>query len=563
MKKTDKTRVELLTELEDAKKRVQELDICLADFKKVKERYEKLLDSTPDAMLFVDASNKIVMVNAQFEKMFHYRQDEIIGKGLDVLVPDHFKKSHNKMVKGFFKQPDVRSMGSHLEIYAINKNGEEFPVDIILSPLQTDEGLWITAAVRDITKRKEAEEQIELNYIIQKVINSMMKISLERQSLEDQFDHILKLILNVPHLSLHSRGAIYLREEEDQEMLTLKAHHGFSKTHPVPCSKIPMGKCLCGKAAVKAETIFSDHINNRHEMHDEGVFPHGHYCVPIVSGENIYGLLNVYVKEGHKRSDREEEFLTSVTNTVAGIIERKKTELDKRRLQHQLMQAEKLAALGRFTANVAHEIRNPLTAVGGFARRLDKTIPADTKEKEYTSFIIAEVNRLESILRNILTFSRETVPHIENHDLHKTIEQVLQMNRDLCKEKSITIERSYADFSLIPFDENIIIEALENIILNAVDSMPEGGQLTVTTEKDETSEKPQVNIIIQDTGSGIPEDKLEAVFEPFYTTKVAEHGTGLGLSITKKNMASMGGSVHIASEVGKGSVVTLSFPFGN
>ena len=560
MKKIDKTKAQLFQELEETKKKVDELDICLADFEKAKAKYEKLLDSTPDAMLFVNTQNQIIMVNAQFEKVFGYSQEEIIGKELGVLVPDHYKKSHNKMVRAFFEQPNIRSMGSHLEIYALKKNGDEFPVDISLSPLQTDEDLLITAAVRDITKRKEAEEQIELNYYIQKVTNSMLKVSLETLSLEEQFDLILDLILNVPHLSLESRGAIFLRDENNQELLKLKAHHGFSESHPVPCSEIPLGRCLCGKAAAFRKLIFSDHINSQHEMHDEGLFPHGHYCVPIFSGDNTYGLLNVYVKEGHQRSKREEEFLSSVTNTLAWIIEHKKTQREKRQLQHQLAQAEKLAALGRFTANVAHEIRNPLTAVGGFARRLDKNIPDATKEKDYVSFIIAEVNRLESILKNILTFSRDTTPDIEINDIHEVIERVLMMNKDLCKEKSIAVERSFAEGAKIPFDKNILIESLENIILNAVDAMPDGGTLTITTDREEGAGTLQINIRVQDTGDGIPAEKLGVIFEPFYTTKVAEHGTGLGLSITKKIMESMGGSVDVQSEVGTGTVVILSIP---
>jgi PAS domain S-box-containing protein len=560
MKKVDKTKTQLFQELEETRKKVHELDICLADFEKAKARYEKLLDSTPDAMLFVNTQNQIIMVNAQFEKVFGYSQEEIIGKGLGILIPEHYKKSHDKMVRAFFKQPNIRSMGSHLEIYALKKNGDEFPVDISLSPLQTDEDLLITAAVRDITKRKEAEEQIELNYYIQKVTNSMLKVSLETLSLEEQFDRILDLILNVPHLSLESRGAIFLKEEKDQELLKLRSSHGFSESHPVPCNEIPLGKCLCGKAAALTELIFSDHMNSQHEMHDEGIFPHGHYCVPIVSGENVYGLLNVYVKEGHERSKREEEFLSSVANTLAWIIERQKTQREKRLLQHQLAQAENFAALGRFTANVAHEIRNPLTAVGGFARRLDKNIPDATKEKDYVSFIIAEVNRLESILKNILTFSRDTTPDIELNDIHEVIERVLMMNKDLCKEKSITVERSFAESAKIPFDKNILIESLENIILNAVDAMPDGGTLTITTDREEGAGTPQINIRVQDSGDGIPAEKLGVIFEPFYTTKVADHGTGLGLSITKKIMESMGGSVDVQSEVGTGTVVILSIP---
>jgi len=560
MKKIAKTKVELLQELEEARKKVDELDLCLADFEKAKARYETLLDSTPDAMLFVNMQNQIVMVNAQFERIFGYSQEEIIGKELGILIPDHYKKSHDKMVSEFFKQPNIRSMGSHLEIYALKKNGDEFPADISLSPLHTDEDFLITAAVRDITKRKEAEEQIELNYYIQMVTNSMLKVSLEPLSLEEQFDRILDLILTVPHLSLESRGAIFLRDENDQELLKLRASHGFSESHPVPCSEIPFGKCLCGKAAAFAKLIFSDHMNSQHEMHDEGLFPHGHYCVPIVSGGNVYGLLNVYVAEGHARSKREEEFLSSVANTLAWIIERKKNQREKRQLQHQLVQTEKLAALGRFTANVAHEIRNPLTAVGGFARRLNKNIPAATKEKDYVSFIIAEVNRLEKILKNILTFSRDSSLDIHKNDIHEVIERVVLMNKDLCKEKSITVERSFADSMAIPFDENIIIESLENIILNAVDAMPDGGTLTIITDREVVDDTSQINIRIQDTGDGIPEENLGVIFEPFYTTKIAKHGTGLGLSITRKNMESMGGSVAVQSEVGKGTMVTLSIP---
>jgi protein-histidine pros-kinase len=163
MKKIDKTKAELFKELEETKKQVQELNACQAEFSKAREKYEKLLDSTPDAMLFVNTHNEIILVNAQFEKIFGYSQDEIVGKKLDILLPQRYKKNHSAMVQRFFGRPKTRAMGAHLEIYAIKKDGTEFSADISLSPLQTDEELFVTAAVRDITERKEAEEQIELN----------------------------------------------------------------------------------------------------------------------------------------------------------------------------------------------------------------------------------------------------------------------------------------------------------------------------------------------------------------------------------------------------------------
>ena len=560
VKKIDKTKADLFRELEETQKLVQELNSCQAEFEKAREKYEKLLDSTPDAMLFVNKQNHIVMVNAQFEKIFGYRQDEIVGRKLDILVPERYKKKHGRRVQKFFEQPKVRSMGSHLEIYARRKDGTEFPADISLSPLQTDEESFVTAAVRDITKRKEAETLVELNYYIQKVTNSMLKISLEPVSLEEQFDRILDLILNVPNLSLQSKGAIFLKDP-DAEVLTLKAQHGFTGTDSLPCSEVPLGHCLCGKAAAISKLIYAEDMDAIHEIHDVEMFPHGHYCVPIVSGHKLYGLLNVYINEGHSRSNREEDFLTSVTSTLATIIERDRTEKEKKELQRQLAQAEKLAALGRFTANIAHEIRNPLTSVGGFARRLDKALPKDTKEKDYANIIIAETTRLEKILKNILSFSREGTPNYSENDLSEVVERVLLMNEELFKEKAIAITKNFAGLPGFSFDKDMIIEVLENIFLNAVDSMPGGGSLTVSIEKEDRPEPSSVVIRIQDTGGGISAEQMEMIFEPFYTTKVAEQGTGLGLSISRKILESLGGTVEIESEVGKGSVVILSLPF--
>ena len=559
MKKIDKTKVELFKELEDTKKKVQELNNCQAEFEKAREKYEKVLDSTPDSMLFVDTQTRIVLVNAQFEKVFGYTQDEIVGKKLNILVPDRYRNNHSKKVRNFFEQPRVRSMGAHIEIYARKKNGEEFPADISLSPMQTDEELLVAAAVRDITARRKAEEEVELNYYIQKVTNSMLKISLEPLSLEKQFDRILELILNVPNLSLQSRGAIFLKDAE-AEILHLKAEHGFTEADPLPCTEIPLGHCLCGKAAKLSKFMYAEDMESIHEIHDEKMFPHGHYCVPIVSGQSLYGLLNVYLKKGHKQSSREEIFLTSVASTLATIIERDRAEQEKKDLQLQLAHAEKLAALGRFTANIAHEIRNPLTSVGGFARRLDKVMPEDTKEKEYTKIIIAEVNRLEKILNNILSFSKETPPNYTRNNLTDLIERMVLLHGDLLKEKSIVVQKSLAEIPKFSFDRDMLIEALDNILLNAVDSMTEGGTLTVITEKEEKQEGARVSVKVKDTGAGISQDQLEMIFEPFYTTKVAE-GTGLGLSITRKIMESMDGTVDIESEVGKGSTITLSLPF--
>jgi signal transduction histidine kinase len=172
------------------------------------------------------------------------------------------------------------------------------------------------------------------------------------------------------------------------------------------------------------------------------------------------------------------------------------------------------------------------------------------------------VNRLEKILKNILSFSRETPLNIKRNHLADVIERVLLMHEDLFKEKLIVVQKELAEIPKFSFDMDMIIEVLENILLNAVDSMENGGTLAIFTEKRDGREKSEILIKVKDTGAGISEDQLEMIFEPFYTTKVSE-GTGLGLSITKKIMESMGGTVEIESELGKGSIIILSLPFDN
>lgn len=560
MKSAYKSKARLLEELELMRRKVHEIEECQNEFQKIREKHEKLLDAAPDAMVFINSESIIVMVNAQFEKMFGYNNEEIIGKSIDILIPERYREMHSEYVSGYFKEPHARPMGTDVEIYALNKEGEEFPVDISLSPLNTDEEALVTAAIRDITRRKDAERQAELNFQIQKVINSMLKVSLEPFTLVEQCERILDLIISIPHFSLQSKGAIYFVEDDDG-VLYLKAQRGFSEQEIMPCRKIPLGTCLCGQAASQKELVYADRVDHRHEIHSEGEFPHGHYCVPVVSGKEVLGLINIYVKEGHKRKDAEEEFLTSVANNLAGIIKHHRSEHEKEHLQAQLAQSEKLAALGRFTANVAHEIRNPLTAIGGFARRLEKSISGDTKEKEYTGFIISEVRRLEGILRSVLTYSRDVTPQLQEEDIGELIDHVLKMNEEACREKSIEVHKSYHHRRRILVDNTQLNEAVENLVLNAIESMPDGGSLTISTDKEVRGGIPYISIKIDDSGTGIPPEKLDLIFEPFYTTKVANKGTGLGLSITKKFVEDHGGFMTVESKEGTGSVFKLYFPY--
>ncbi len=177
----------------------------------------------------------------------------------------------------------------------------------------------------EITERKRIEEEIKQDYHVQSVISSVLRISMEPVSLEEQLVRILDFILSVPWLSLQSKGCIFLREE-NADVLVMKAHKGLSESLQGMCAKVPFGKCLCGKAASVCEIVFADCIDDRHAIHYQGMLPHGHYNIPIMSGNKVLGVIGLYIDEGHQRNEKEEEFLTAIANALAGVIERTQAE---------------------------------------------------------------------------------------------------------------------------------------------------------------------------------------------------------------------------------------------
>ncbi|MCL5022094.1 MAG: ATP-binding protein [Nitrospirae bacterium] len=269
----------------------------------------------------------------------------------------------------------------------------------------------------------------------------------------------------------------------------------------------------------------------------------------------LAGTFNMMAKDLAVAREKMEDWTKALEEGIAEKTEELKESRDR------LIQAEKLASLGRLTADVAHEIRNPLTALGGFARRLHK-IAAGPKEKEYAEIVLTEVDRLEKILGDVLTFSREARNNLGTYDLEDVVLGTLKLYEDLCREQSVTVENE-RDEQLFPvlIDPDQVRHALGSLITNALDAMPEGGALTVKTGKEERNGVLYMFLRVSDTGPGIPEEHLPLIFEPFFTTRTATHGTGLGLSITRKIMEEHGGLIRAGNRPGGGSSFTLYFPY--
>ena len=553
-------------EVEDRRPEYEQKDVNMGsqELQLSIQQYDLLLQSLPNGLILVSREGKIVHINAQMEKMFGYRKEELFGKDLEILMPERFRARHRKHVADYLANPHIRPMGSGLALFGLKRDGTEFPIDISLGTLAAGKSMLAMAIIRDITDQKNAEHKIDLNFQIQKTISSVLKISLDSLSLEEQLSQVLDLILTIPGFAMHARGSVYLVEQgSSADLLALKAMHGFSVSQVESCKIVTLGKDVSPARAASCQIMSADCLEAPHEIQYTVSGSAGQYCVPIVFGRRILGMINVAVTSGHRRSPEEEEFLTAIANSLSGLIERHQSNEEKERLREQLAETEKLAALGRIAANVSHTIKNPLTAIGGFANRLMDRLPEGTKEKKYAGLIFSEAVRLENVLQNVLLFSRRDANRREECDLREILEKALIMYEDVCRDKGIVIDQRLHSIPVVLGNREQVLQAVENILSNAIDSMSGGGTLTVSTAIEQARGASWAVVKISDTGHGITPENVKRIYEPFFTTKLLLKGTGLGLSITKKVVEDHGGFIEVGSSIGTGTTFSIYFPLPN
>ncbi|WP_028573546.1 ATP-binding protein [Desulfonatronovibrio hydrogenovorans] len=245
----------------------------------------------------------------------------------------------------------------------------------------------------------------------------------------------------------------------------------------------------------------------------------------------------------------EQGVLTKVVEMRRDITLR--TEMEKR-----LQQSEKLAAVGELSTYIAHEIRNPLFAIGGFANSLLRKGELDEPSREKIKIILQESKRLDNILKNIINFSRPTQSEELDVNVNKVIMDIMQLFRMSCEEQSIKTEMELTpDLALAKGDPELIKQCLINLIKNSIEAMPDGGTLTMSTSMDQNF----IVVRVKDTGQGIPKDIREKIFNPFFSTKKGA-GAGLGLAMTKKIVEDMGGRLDLFTQEGRGTTVALHLP---
>ncbi|TLM68902.1 MAG: sensor histidine kinase [Deltaproteobacteria bacterium] len=223
-------------------------------------------------------------------------------------------------------------------------------------------------------------------------------------------------------------------------------------------------------------------------------------------------------------------------------------------IEEQLRRADRLSTLGELSAGLAHEIRNPLGSIRGTAEILKDGVAADDPRHEFAEILIKEVDRLNRVLEDFLRFARQAPVERGIFDLNAVVREVLDLTRRQAERNDVAVVADFAELPGLPGDGGQIRQALLNLVLNALQAMPAGGQLTVTTRGGTET----VEVAVADTGPGIPDGEEERIFKTFVTTRA--DGTGLGLPISQRIVASHGGQIRVAGTAGGGATFIVALP---
>jgi PAS domain S-box-containing protein len=507
-------------------------------------KFRGLLESTPDAMVIVNKKGEIMLTNAQTERLFGFTREELVGQPIETLMPERYRDlfTREEVVgqpieiltperdrdgqperrTGFLHDPRPDPMGAGLDLWAIRKDGTEFPVEISFSPLETEEGVLATAAIRDITARMGAESKF-------------------RGLLESAPDAMV---------IVDKRGEIVLANAQTERLF------GFTREE------------LVGQPI---ETLIPERYRDGHPVHRTGL-AHESRADSVGAGLDLLGVR----KDG---TGFPVEISLSPLETEEGVLEvaairdtteRKRFETQLRETNVQLETANQ--AKNRFLASMSHELRTPLNAVLGFTGTILMGLsgPLTDEQTRQLETVRSNGKHLLSIINDLLDLAKIESGKIELNfeqvDCRALLEEIVSGLRPLADEKSIALLSGVPDHPVIvTTDRRALSQILINLASNAIKFTDEGSvRVELSSQR---NGGPVTRFSVVDTGMGIEAADLEKLFAAFQqvvssTTRQSHEGTGLGLYISQRMAQLIRGEIDVASEPGKGSTFVLELQAG-
>ncbi|NIM02938.1 GAF domain-containing protein [bacterium] len=287
-------------------------------------------------------------------------------------------------------------------------------------------------------------------------------------------------------------------------------------------------------------------------------------CIPLMVKGRLIGIFSLDTKmSGEKFTTEDLELLSTVANQAAIAMENAKLYEEMREIEKNLHRADKLTALGTLASSIAHEIRNPLVSIKTFTQLAPRKFNSQDFLDKFQTIVPEELQRMETILNQLLNFSRPSQPEFYSVSVEEVIDSILSlMNTELSRSNIEVIKLYDKDVPQIRADGEQLRQVFMNIIMNAIQAMPEGGELKIITgleqEFVDTNTSAFVAIRFEDTGCGIAEENLYNLFNPFFTTK--NGGSGLGLSISRRIIKEHNGDINVESRQGEGTTFTVKLP---
>jgi signal transduction histidine kinase len=419
---------------------------------------------------------------------------------------------------------------------------------------------------------------LELNQKIKQLeaLHDTGKAILSLLDLEQLLSVIMNLLSSVCEIN---RAIIMLLNEKDG---CLEYIHGVGFDGEIPEEvkkyRVPMDR-LSNILARVASTGRPEYVPEveASRLRKENIIltfgkPSSVYVVPLITRSKVIGVIATDAVQGKGVPKETRETLKIYASQIAIAIENAKLysrlqeQMKELKRSHALLsRAEKFSFLGNLAARLAHEIKNPMTAIGTFIQMMPKKHNDEEFRRDFHQIAMEETNRVNNLVTELLDLVKTSEPHFELNDLHILIDKMILLVSPQSNAKRIRITRQFdSDIGQVWMDTEKMKQTILNLLANAIDFVPEGGKIKlVTRHVKEKGKSSFVRIEVQDNGLGIPRSMIDKVFDPYFTTKhksSMHKGTGLGLFISHQNMQDHGGTIEVNSKVDEGTTFILTLP---